>query len=62
MDDDASSAAILRQSITCRGALDGFIAEVIGDHIRERGVDADDRISVNEAAEEPIGIVRSCLT
>jgi FrmR/RcnR family transcriptional regulator, repressor of frmRAB operon len=58
----SSSAAVLQQATACRGALDGFIAEVIEDHIRERVVDADNRESATEAAEELIGIVHSYLT
>lgn len=62
VDADASSAAILQQATACRGALDGFIAEVIEDHIRERVVDAETRAAANKAAEELIGIVHSYLT
>ena len=36
---DAECAAVLQQATACRGALDGFIAEVIEDHIREHMVD-----------------------
>jgi DNA-binding FrmR family transcriptional regulator len=32
-------AAVLQQATACRGALDGFIAEVIEDHISEHMVD-----------------------
>jgi DNA-binding FrmR family transcriptional regulator len=59
---DASSAAVLQQATACRGALDGFIAEVIEDHIRDHLVNADDKASANSAAEELIGIVHSYLT
>jgi FrmR/RcnR family transcriptional regulator, repressor of frmRAB operon len=59
---DASCAAVLQQATACRGALDGFIAEVIEDHIRERMVHAKDRTSATQAAEELIGIVHSYLT
>ena len=62
LEDEASSAAVLQQATACRGALDGFIAEVIEDHIRERVVDADNRASATEAAEELIAIVHSYLT
>jgi FrmR/RcnR family transcriptional regulator, repressor of frmRAB operon len=62
LETEASSAAVLQQATACRGALDGFIAEVIEDHIRERVVDADDRASATKAAEELIGIVHSYLT
>jgi len=62
LDQEAGSAAILQQATACRGALDGFIAEVIEDHIRDRVVDADDRAAAAAAAEELIGIVHSYLT
>jgi len=59
---EKSSAAVLQQATACRGALDGFIAEVIEDHIREHILKADDRAAAIEAAEELIGIVHSYLT
>jgi DNA-binding FrmR family transcriptional regulator len=62
LEDDAGCAAVLQQATACRGALDGFIAEVIEDHIRERVVSARDRASAEVAAEELIGIVHSYLT
>jgi DNA-binding FrmR family transcriptional regulator len=60
--DDAGSKAILTQATACRGALDGFIAEVIEDHIRDRVLAAPDRAQVEQAAEELINIVHSYLT
>jgi DNA-binding FrmR family transcriptional regulator len=62
LESEASCAAVLQQATACRGALDGFIAEVIEDHIRERVVEADDRASATQAAEELIGIVHAYLT
>ena len=62
LDQEAGSSAILQQATACRGALDGFIAEVIEDHIRERVVDADNHDAAAAAAEELIGIVHSYLT
>ena len=59
---DAACAAILQQATACRGALDGFIAEVIEDHVRENVVEAEDPAAAKEAAEELIGIVHSYLT
>ena len=61
LENDAGSAAVLQQATACRGALDGFIAEVIEDHIRERVVQAPDHEASTEAAEELIGIVHSYL-
>jgi len=57
-----SSTKVLQQATACRGALDGFIAEIIEDHIREQVVDADDKVSAKYAAEELIGIVHTYLT
>ena len=61
---DKECAGVLQQATACRGALDGFIAEVIEDHIREHLVDpslppGDAR---NQAAEELVDIVHSYLT
>src|ERR1700740_3247332 len=39
LDADDECATVLQQATACRGALDGFIAEVIEDHIREHVVD-----------------------
>lgn len=56
-------ALVLQQATSCRGALDGFIAEVIEDHIREHMIDpraarSDPRVS---AAEELVEIVHQYL-
>lgn len=61
-DGDASSAKLLQQATACRGAMDGFIAELIEDHIREQVVDAPTKDQALQAAEELIGIVHSYLT
>ena len=39
VESDDECANVLQQATSCRGALDGFIAEVIEDHIREHMVD-----------------------
>jgi FrmR/RcnR family transcriptional regulator, repressor of frmRAB operon len=56
-------AAVLQQATSCRGALDGFIAEVIEDHIREHIVDASAGPETRQAlaAEELIEIVHQYL-
>ena len=61
IEEDASCSAVLQQATACRGALDGFIAEVIEDHILEHFVDSsgprgDPRA---QAAEELVEIVHS---
>ncbi|HUY84640.1 MAG TPA: metal/formaldehyde-sensitive transcriptional repressor [Steroidobacteraceae bacterium] len=60
---DEECANVLQQATACRGALDGFIAEVIEDHIREHMADAGaaraaERVS---AAEDLIEIVHQYL-
>jgi DNA-binding FrmR family transcriptional regulator len=62
--EDRECAKVLQQATACRGAMDGFIAEVIEDHIREHMIDP----SVAEddpkrlASEELIAIVHTYLT
>jgi DNA-binding FrmR family transcriptional regulator len=63
IDTDQECADVLQQATSCRGALDGFIAEVIEDHIREHMVDPragpnDPRVA---AAEELVEIVHQYL-
>ena len=62
VDADNECAAVLQQATACRGALDGFIAEVIEDHIREHMMsprtDPDAR---SAASEELIEIVHQYL-
>lgn len=64
IDENASCAAILQQATACRGALNGFIAEVVEDHILEHMIDPsiprDDPRA--QAAEELVEIVHSYLT
>ncbi len=64
VEEDKECAKVLQQATSCRGALDGFIAEVIEDHIREHMVDpsaprGDPR---TVAAEELVEIVHAYLT
>src|SRR3981189_2561456 len=60
---DDECADVLQQATSCRGALDGFIAEVIEDHIREDWVDPNARRETPQAlaAEELIEIVHQYL-
>jgi DNA-binding FrmR family transcriptional regulator len=63
VDADNECATVLQQATACRGALDGFIAEVIEDHIREHMVDPQ---AVRDspqalAAEELIEVIHQYL-
>jgi FrmR/RcnR family transcriptional regulator, repressor of frmRAB operon len=62
LEQDAPSLKLLQQATACRGAMDGFIAEVIEDHLREQVVRAETKGEASRAAEERIGIVHSYLT
>lgn len=64
VNEDAECARVLQQATACRGALEGFIGEVIEDHILEHMIDPgaprdDPRV---RAAEELVAIVHSYLT
>ena len=64
VNEESECARVLQQATACRGAMDGFIAEVIEDHIREHMVDpaapaGDPRV---QAAEELVAIVHAYLT
>jgi DNA-binding FrmR family transcriptional regulator len=61
---DAECARVLQQATACRGALDGFIAEVIEDHIRDTMVDpaAEPDDARRLAVEELVSIIHTYLT
>jgi DNA-binding FrmR family transcriptional regulator len=64
VESDKECARVLQQATACRGALEGFIAEIIEDHIREHMIDpdaprSDPRV---QAAEDLVSIVHSYLT
>jgi DNA-binding FrmR family transcriptional regulator len=63
VDADNECATVLQQATACRGALDGFIAEVIEDHIREHMVDPKGGQDTPQAlaAEELIEVVHQYL-
>jgi DNA-binding FrmR family transcriptional regulator len=63
VDADDECATVLQQATACRGALDGFIAEVIEDHIREHMMNSrgDPDAARSAAAEELIEIVHQYL-
>lgn len=64
LQEEAGCAAVLQQATACRGALDGLVAEVVEDHIREHVIDpkaprGDPRA---RAAEDLVEILHSYLT
>ena len=61
---DSECSRVLQQATSCRGALDGFIAEVIEDHIREHMMDPASKEDDprRQAAEELVEIVHAYLT
>jgi len=63
VENDQECVGVLQQATACRGAMDGFIAEVIEDHIREHMIDR--TTSANdprtEAADELIDIIHMYL-
>lgn len=63
VDTDEECSGVLQQATSCRGALDGFIAEVIEDHIREHMLAENQPLTDPRtvAAEELIDIVHSYL-
>lgn len=64
VEEETECARILQQATACRGALEGFIAEVIEDHILEHLIDetlAKDHPK-RQAAQQLVDIVHSYLT
>ena len=61
---DQECSRVLQQATACRGALDGFIAEVIEDHIREHMINpaASPEDPYRRAAEDLIDIVHAYIT
>ncbi|APH58108.1 putative cytosolic protein [Granulibacter bethesdensis] len=62
LEQGAASTRLIQQATACRGAMDGFIAEIIEDHIREQIIDARNAGDSSQAAEELIRLVHSYLT
>jgi len=62
--DEKECSRVLQQATSCRGAMDGFIAEVIEDHIRAHMIDPGAGLDDSRrlAAEELVGIVHTYLT
>lgn len=64
IEEDRESVRILQQATSCRGALDGFIAAVIEDHVRDHLIDpiAPKNDPRTRAAEDLVEIVHAYLT
>jgi len=64
VEEDRDCARVLQQATACRGALDGFIAEVIEDHIRAHLIDpaAAPDSPQRAAADDLVAIVHAYLT
>jgi DNA-binding FrmR family transcriptional regulator len=60
---DQECAKVLQQATSCRGALDGFIGEVIEHHIREHLFDpsASTDDPQRQAAEELVEIIHAFM-
>jgi DNA-binding FrmR family transcriptional regulator len=52
---------IMQLLSSCRGAINGLMAEVVEGHIREHIVEAENKKLAGEAGEELIDIMRSFL-
>ena len=63
VENDKECVRVLQQATACRGALEGFIGEVIEDHIREHLVDPDTPSDDPrmQAAEELIEVVHAYM-
>ena len=61
---DQECSKVLQQATACRGAIDGFIAEVIEDHIREHIMDPAKPVTdpQSQAALDLIDIVHAYIT
>jgi DNA-binding FrmR family transcriptional regulator len=62
LDDEKDCSEVMRLIASARGAMNGLMAEVLEDHIREHAfAESAERGSRDRAAEELIDVVRSYL-
>ena len=62
LDQDVQCTAVLQQIAAIRGAINGLMAEVLEDHLREHlGPDAGDPLSRREDMDQFVDIMRSYL-
>jgi DNA-binding FrmR family transcriptional regulator len=64
LDGEASCSDLLQRITAARGAINGLMAEVLEEHVREYFIEPreDDEISREDAAEELIEIIHTYLT
>jgi FrmR/RcnR family transcriptional regulator, repressor of frmRAB operon len=64
LDGEASCSDLLQRITAARGAINGLMAEVLEEHVREYLVDpiSAEEVSREDAAEELIEIIHSYLT
>jgi DNA-binding FrmR family transcriptional regulator len=64
LDGEASCSDLLQRITAARGAINGLMAEVLEEHVREYFIEPrkDDEISREYAAEELIEIIHTYLT
>jgi DNA-binding FrmR family transcriptional regulator len=64
LDGEASCSDLLQRITAARGAINGLMAEVLEEHVREYLIEPrnNDAISREDAAEELIEIIHSYLT
>ena len=64
LDGDASCSDLLQRITAARGAINGLMAELLEEHVREYLIDQDDSATVSreDAAEELIEIIHTYLT
>ncbi len=62
LDGEASCSDLLQRITAARGAINGLMAEVLEEHVREYLIDAEGSVSREDAAEELIEIIHSYLT
>jgi DNA-binding FrmR family transcriptional regulator len=61
IESEADEYQIMQLLASCRGAINGLMAEVVEGHIREHIVEAENKKLAAEAGEELIDIMRSFI-
>ncbi len=60
---DAACTDVMQRIVTVRGAIDGLMAEVLEDHVREHMIDARRKPSATEAraADDLVSVIKKYL-